>query len=388
MAIPYSSPLGVNDTKATFVTSDYFIMVGVENNPNPGAAVDTNGAEIPKNVTLASGGQVNVSSSMPKYRQVDTGHIFETGNFVLHAGNKVALSCGGGGIRLDTSGTVNINGGSMISLNTGGTVDFISDTIQFTTKSGVRFSGGSVHLDGESTSVSGKFDVGTNLKVPGGLSVQGEAFLTHMTTQRQVMETEDAGPATGHLNPMSSWAIMPGKSTVAPILGISNLLTPLESFTVTVPPEMVPMNMIFMMPTVLPGMSVPIPILVTAMVQFPTGFHLISNGAAESEPDAVSAIAAFAAAKAEPPTAGMGDFAGPSHSHMYVIPACTLVDSTDEVWSAAKACDSNEAVSANAMQPFGMTVNEYLKKSAEKAVKRQVENNSFYKRLKKFFGFD
>lgn len=387
MAIPYSSPLGVSDTKATFVAGDYYIMVGVQHNSNPGAAVDINGAEIPKNVTLSSGGQVNVSSSMPKYRQVDTGHIFESGSFVVHAGNKVALSGGGGGIRLDTTGTVNINGDSMVSMTTNGTIDVISDTVQFSTKGGVRFSGGSVHLDGESTSVSGKFDVGTNLKVPGGLSVQGEAFLTHMTTQRQVMETEDAGPATGHLNPMSSWAILPGKSTVAPILGISNLLTPLESFTITVPPEMVPMNMIFMLPAVLPGMSVPIPIPVTAMVQFPTGFHLISNAAAESEPDAIAALSAFVASKSEPPMPGMGDFAGPSHSHLYVIPACTLVDSTDEVWSAAAACDKNEPVKASPMQPFGMTISQFGKKCAEKFAKRKLEECSAYKKVKAFFGF-
>lgn len=387
MASNYTSSAGLNGSKVTAVAGDYLLAVGSDSNVTPPVAMDACGAHVTKTVGTASGGLTEVSSAMTKYKQVDTSSYHLTGNISLFAGNKVSISAACGGISLDTSGVVTINsGGGMLNLISGGTVDMTARTMQMTSSEAMRISASDdIHLDSKSTNMTGNISLGKNLKLQGSLGVQGEIYSTHMTAQKQIMETDDAGASTGFLNPFQSYALLQGNSTCAKLF--SGQLLPFGGEASAVPlPGYIPVNLIFDIPGI-PGMKLPLPFKFAAQLQFPKGVHIVSNAAVEADKSAIVGLIAEAVTGITVSSEGMGDFNGPAHSHQYYIPACTLVESTDEVWAAACSCDKEEPAGASPMQAFGMNSSQFMKKSAEKAAKRQLDSLGFIQRVKKKFGF-
>lgn len=387
MATDYTSSAGMNGTKVTAVAGDYLITVGCDANVLPSVAVDPTGAHVDKTVGTASGGLTQISSAMTKYRGIDTAPYHMTGNFSIFAGNKFAVSACSGGIELDTTGVVTINsGGGMINLISGGTVDMMAQTMQMTSSEAMRFAAAEdIHLDSKSTNMTGNISLGKNLKLQGSLAVQGELYSTHMTAQKQVMETDDAGASTGYLNPFQSYALLQGNSTLAK--AFNGELLPFGGDDSKVPiPGYIPVNLIFDIPGI-PGMDTPLAFKFAAQLQFPKGVLIVSNAAVDADKEATIELIAASMAGIDVPSVGMGDFNGPAHSHQYYIPACTLVDSTDEVWNAAQACDREEAAGASPMQPFGTDMAKFMKQSFKKAAKRQADSCGAIQRIKKAFGF-
>lgn len=387
MANLYTSSKGIQGVKASSIAGDWVVMVGCDENVAvPAVARDENGMDIPKTVTTNSGGQVQISTAMPKYRQIDSSHHHLTGNIIFHAGNKISLSAANGGIDLDTTGVVTLNsGGGMVVVKSTGTVDMTSGTFQMTATEGMRISSDDLHMDTKNTSLSGNLTLAKNLRLTGGLAVQGELFVSHMTAQGQPMITENAGRSTGFLNPAQSYAILQGNSTLAS--AFNGELLPFGGDASATPlPGYIPVNLIFDIPGI-PGASVPIPFKFAAQLQFPKGVHLISNMAVETDPSACAAIIAASMAGKSLAVSDMPDFNGPAHAHQYVIPACTLLESTNEVWEASAVCDKEDAVSAKAMQMYGMEPQQFIKKATEKAAKETFETKTALGRwIKKTFG--
>ena len=48
-----------------------------------------------------------------------------------------------------------------------------------------------------------------NAKISGGCFINGEAFIPHMTTQRQENYTEDSGDCSGFINPLQTFILLP-----------------------------------------------------------------------------------------------------------------------------------------------------------------------------------
>lgn len=376
----------MNGNKVTAAAGDYLLAVGSSTNVIPPVAMDACGAHVTKTVGTASGGLTEVSSAMTKYKQVDTSSYHLTGNISIFGSNKVSIASACGGISLDTSGVVTINsGGGMLNLISGGTVDMTARTMQMTSSEAMRISASDdIHMDSKNTNMTGNISLGKNLKLQGSLGVQGEIYSTHMTAQKQIMETDDAGESTGFLNPFQSYALLQGNSTCAKLF--SGELLPFGGDASKIPlPGYIPVNLIFDIPGI-PGLSIPLPFKFAAQLQFPKGVHIVSNAAVEADESAIVGLIAEAVTGLNVPTNGMGDFNGPAHSHQYYIPACTLVESTDEVWAAACACDKEEPAGASPMQLFGMSSSQFMKKSAEKAIKRKADSCGFVQRVKKTFG--
>lgn len=372
----YTSSKGINGLKYDTIAGDWAVVVGVDENINvPAVARDENGAEVKKTITTSSGGQTEIYSSMPKYRQVDTSNHHLTGNIILHAGNKASISSANGGIELDTTGVVTINsGGGMIVLNSTGTVDMTSGTFQMTSTEGMRLSSDDIHMDCKNTNLSGNLALSKNLRLSGGLAVQGELFTTHITAQAQPMVTENAGKSTGYLNPAQSYAVLQGNSELSK--AFNGEILPFGGEASATPlPGYIPVNLIFDIPGI-PGLSLPLPFKFAAQLQFPKGVHLISNMAVNSDPASCAMIIAASMAGKTLSVPDMPDFNGPAHSHQYVIPACTLLESTDAVWEASAICDKDEAAEAKPMQMYGMGPQEFIEKATKKAAKEEFETKT------------
>lgn len=132
---------GVDGTKVLSVAGDYFIMVGSDVNTYPSTTIDPTGMQISKTVVTPSAGAVKFDSAMTKCNEVDTSHLFQTGNLKVWSGNNITLGSGSGGIIFDTTGNVKINaGGGMTSITSDVTIDMTSKTMQLTASEGVRVS--------------------------------------------------------------------------------------------------------------------------------------------------------------------------------------------------------------------------------------------------------
>lgn len=367
----YTSSQGIDGADISMVAGDWIVNVGIDEFVNfPAVARDENGASVSKTVTTSSGGQQEIYTSMPKYRQVDGSNHHLTGNIIFHAGNKASISSANGGIELDTTGVVTINsGGGMIVLNSTGTVDMTSGTFQMTSTEGMRISSDDVHFDSKNTNLSGNLTLGKNFRVAGGLAVQGELYAPHITSQAQPMVTDDGGEGFGFLNPAQSYALLQGNSKLMSTLGGEILPFGGDSSKVPIP-GYIPVNLIFDIPGI-PGLSAPLPFKFAAQLQFPKGVHIISNMAVDTSPSDCAAIVTASLAGKSLAVPDMPDFFGPAHSHQYIIPACTLLESTDKVWEASAACDSEETAKASAMQMYGMDPQRFIKKSVEKAAKKE-----------------
>lgn len=394
---------GTDGVNSVSIAGDHFQMVGADQNTYPSTTIDPVGISTQTSKVTPSAGVIAFESGMTKCEEIDTSHLFQTGNYVTHAGNQIALSCGAGGITLDTTGNIHLNsGGGMTSICSTQTLDISGGTMQMSMAEGIRMSGGTMQMDMESTNVSGNMDFGKNMKMSGSLMVQGELYSTHMTAQKQIMLTEEGGEANGFLNPLQSFGVITGSSSFASKQGIVGK----EMVPPPIPgPGMVDVVIDFGLLNTNPalvsaiasaGPAAPALELLATLLSgptkiklgFPTGIHLISNQAQNQDfgsSAAVSAAESVAPGNFSDDT--MSDVCGPSHSHEYYIPACNLVDGTDAVWDAGQACNQNSAAPAEAMQAFGKSPGKFAKDIVVTAAKKKAESSQIVKKVKKKFGF-
>lgn len=400
---------GIDGVSSQVVAGDKCVVVGADQNSYPSVTINSTGMQTTKTVMTASAGAVQFDSAMTKCEEIDTSHLFQTGNYKVFAGNNFTVSCGSGGITFDTTGNIKLNsGGGMTSISSPMTLDISSQTVQMTAHEGMRMSGENMEMDVKNTNFGGNVDFGKNLKLSGSLAVQGELYSTHLTAQKQIMLSDESGAPTGYINPLQSFALTNGSSNYAKaqlstggmlghaglppvdslgmvdvLLDMGNITTD-AAWTTALSAAGPAAAALEMLAKAIFRTSLPIKI----KIGFPKGVHLISNTAMTQAPEST----AMDAVESSPAggllgVASMSDIIGPSHQHQYYIPASTLVDSTDQVWKAAQACNADEAAEAQSMQPFGMSPGEFMQKSAEMAAKHAWENSSACKTMKDTFGF-
>lgn len=212
---------GTDGVSSQVVAGDKMVTVGADVNTYPSVKIDPTGMQISRTLMTASSGAVPFDSAMMKCEELDTSHLFQTGNYKVFAGNNFTISCGSGGITLDTSGNIKLSsGGGMTSITSPMTLDITSQTVQMTAHEGMRMSGDVMDMDVKNTNFGGNVDFNKNMKMQGSLAVQGELYSTHLTAQKQIMLSDAAGAPTGYINPLQSFALTNGSSNFAKSQGI------------------------------------------------------------------------------------------------------------------------------------------------------------------------
>lgn len=157
---------GTDGVSSQVVAGDRFVTVGADVNTYPSVKIDPTGMQISKTVMTASSGAVQFDSAMTKCEELDTSHLFQTGNYKVFAGNNFTVSCGSGGITLDTSGNIKLSsGGGMTSITSPMTLDITSQTVQMTAHEGMRMSGDVMDMDVKNTNFGGNVDLNKNMKM-------------------------------------------------------------------------------------------------------------------------------------------------------------------------------------------------------------------------------
>lgn len=371
--MPSTNTLGSDGLKNQSVMGDYVLTVGNDVNTYPATSVNPTGFETTRECMGENSGAFQVNGSLPSYSAINSGAIHRTGNITLFGGNSISLECGAGGIELASSGNVSINAmGGLMTVNAPASAELTAGTLHLAGADGMVMDGAVCQNNCESSSFKGNVEFGTNLNLSGGLSVGGEAFIPHMTSQKQMMTTDPAGQTTGSLNPCQSFAVAAGSSRLA-----KSKLSPLPDMVLTPPTSAgwIPVNLKVGIPGI-PGLPKPLQVEVTAYLQFPQGIRLFSDAAYKNNP-ATASMFSQATPDLDLDGGSESDMTGPSHTHEYYIPACDLLDSTSAVFAAAKACAQKDPVGAKEMQiggkPLGEMQRHYTKMVEDRAKEMFVE---------------
>jgi hypothetical protein len=163
--------------------------IGATFNNYPSVRIDPKGKSIPTEIGVAETSVFKHYEGVPHVEEVDNSSNFPCGNYSLNVGNKYNVMVGSGGVQLKTSGPlslggstiklagtkVNVAGSSGVVISSESHIDIFSQSIQLRSPK-------SIYID------SG-LGVSNNLIVGGGLFVEGETYLNHVTAPLEVQET-------------------------------------------------------------------------------------------------------------------------------------------------------------------------------------------------------
>lgn len=163
--------------------------IGATFNDYPSIRVDYQGKSMPTEVGVSQTSVFKHYDAVPHVEEVDNSSNFPCGNYSLNVGNKYNVMVGSGGVQLKTSGPlslggstvkiggtkVNIAGGAGVVISSENHIDIFSQNIQLRSPRSVFINTG--------------LGVSNNVIVGGGMLVEGELYVNHITAPLEVQET-------------------------------------------------------------------------------------------------------------------------------------------------------------------------------------------------------
>lgn len=184
--------MGHGGDETYFTKRNKIEQVGAVFNDYPSIRIDEKGRSQPLEMLVSETGTYKNHDYQPHIEEVDNSSNFPGGNDDKVVGNRYSRLVGSGGIQLKTTGATEMGGTTLkggykrINLNASHGVQIASEAfveIQ-SLKSITLRTNRQVYIDG-SLGVKG------NVIVGGGLSVEGETYLQHVTAPLEVHQTED-----------------------------------------------------------------------------------------------------------------------------------------------------------------------------------------------------
>lgn len=377
-----------NDIEMVF--GDKVIIAGVDPNLNPSIRKDSVGRSKKETAITGSMGDVSMESADVTYQQCDNGSDRPTGMINLVGMNGVKIEAGAGGITMATAGCINLMpAGGLCNITATEGLSCISKNVNIASTGSTNIGGGSLSVESQTSSFANNVSMQGNTKMSGGCFINGEAFIPHMTTQKQENQTEDSGACSGFLNPCQTFILIPGdKSLVEASSGGDSILIKLE---ITEESLLKAMQQLLITPSQ-NLWKVPDPLGRIELKAKPILTHAISKGVL-NQLNLVAPTLKSAILKEHKGLGGLfdltdteSDFTVMGHRHKFYGPACSYCDSTSELYEAAKAVEGNEPVTHKPCEPNGSA--EATKKMLEEdkeAAKKYMENmgKTFGKSVKK-----
>jgi len=189
---PIEKRMGNGGDKIKFIKRNKFEQVGAAFNDFPSVRIDTKGRSQPIEMCVGKTGAFKQHDYVSLVEEVDNTSAFPGGDDTKYVGNRYVRNVGSGGISFKTTGVVeqsgtilkqgfkkvNINASHGIHIGSEDHIDIQSvKTITLRTNRQVY--------------VESSLGVRNNLIVGGGLYVEGETYLHHVTAPLEVQQTED-----------------------------------------------------------------------------------------------------------------------------------------------------------------------------------------------------
>lgn len=169
-----------------------FENIGAVFNDYPSIKIDPKGRSQPLEMLVSEKGIYKNHDYIPHVEEVDNSSNFPCGNDIKVVGNSLKRTVGSGGIHLKTTGALELGGT---------TVKIGGDKVSINSSQGVHIgSENSVELQSLKTIVlrtnrqvyvESSLGVRGNTMIGGGLAVEGEVYLHHVTAPVEIQQTED-----------------------------------------------------------------------------------------------------------------------------------------------------------------------------------------------------
>lgn len=187
----WESKMGNGGDEIVSVKRHKIENIGAVNNDYPSLRYDPEGKSVMSDIGVAYETTTTHYDYQPMGEDVDNSSIFPCGNYTLNVGNRYNLNVGSGGQHTNTTGPLFFNGvnvrmtgdlttvhgkGSLI-MSSGNNVEITSPKIALRSPRQI--------LLGSSVGIHG------NAVVRGGMHVEGETYIHHITAPAEVQETID-----------------------------------------------------------------------------------------------------------------------------------------------------------------------------------------------------
>ena len=166
--------------------------IGAIFNDYPSVKIDEKGRSQPFEMLVSDTGSYKNHDYIPLLEEIDNSSNFPCGKDVKIVGNSYVRNVGSGGISLKTSGSMEM-GGTIMRVGFKQLMMNASHGIHIGSEAGVEIQSLktiTLRTDRQ-VYVESSLGVKNNLIVGGGLSVEGETYLQHVTAPLEVQQTED-----------------------------------------------------------------------------------------------------------------------------------------------------------------------------------------------------
>ena len=182
---------GDNGNDVTQVLMDKMTWVGSDFNKFPSCRLDENGKAVER-VKALSAKTIKLKLAVPEVEPIDNRGDFLSGSYDIVTTNSFSLLTGTGGIAITSAGNISLEGaGGIVNIRASKELTTHSDVISILGNHLINLkTNGIINIDSKQLNLVNSATVNANMFVNGGLGVNGELYVNHITGPRQKMTTE------------------------------------------------------------------------------------------------------------------------------------------------------------------------------------------------------
>jgi hypothetical protein len=158
-------------------------------NTRPPGRKDPVGRSERKGVKLFEKGPATEYVGVPHYEEVDNYSDVPFGNIILKAGNNMTLEVGNGGINMVTGGNIKFVGGANTIIGGEQVIVAGKGNVRIKGKAHVSIEGDNIDFKSGGPITMDNLNVSNGVVVGGGMYVNGELFVNHITAPREWQKT-------------------------------------------------------------------------------------------------------------------------------------------------------------------------------------------------------
>lgn len=189
--LKFEAKMGDGGDEVTSIKRHKVENVGCMMNDYPSIRVDPKGKSVVSDVGVGVNSTYTHRDHMPMAEDVDNASNFPCGNYTLNVGNKYSVTVGSGGVQINTTGPLTFNG-TGVKLTGVNTVVSGTAGLSLGSESNIDISAPKIHLRSpRQIAIGSSLGVNGNTVIRGGLSVEGEVYVHHITAPVEIQETHD-----------------------------------------------------------------------------------------------------------------------------------------------------------------------------------------------------
>lgn len=190
--IPIEQKMGTGGDDINVVKKNKFTQVGAEFNDYPSIRIDPEGRSQPFESLVSDIGVYTNHDAVPHVEEVDNSSNFPCGNDDAIIGNRYSRTVGSGGVHLKTTGSMEL-GSSNLKLGSGKVYINGSNGVHIGSEQFIEIQSlKTISLrTNRQVYVESSLGVRGDVIIGGGLYVEGETYIQHITAPLEVHQTQD-----------------------------------------------------------------------------------------------------------------------------------------------------------------------------------------------------